>query len=45
MLLGAGQTKQHRSRCCDQETKGVEASNVINDPKCNKGPNCNNVWP
>ena len=24
---------------------GVEASNVINDPKCNKGPKCNNVWP
>ena len=23
----------------------VEASNVINDPKCNKGPKCNNVWP
>ena len=23
----------------------VEVSNVINDPKCNKGPNCNNVWP
>ena len=22
----------------------VEASNVINDPKCNKGPKCNNVW-
>ena len=20
----------------------VEASNVINDPKCNKGPKCNN---
>ena len=25
--------------------KAVEASNVINDPKCNKGPKCNNVWP
>ena len=23
----------------------VEASNVIIDPKCNKGPKCNNVWP
>ena len=23
----------------------VEASIVINDPKCNKGPNCNNFWP
>ena len=23
----------------------VEASNVINDPKCNKGPECNNFWP
>ena len=23
----------------------VEASNVINDPKCNKGPKCNNFWP
>ena len=23
---------------------GVEASNVINVPKCNKGPKCNNVW-
>ena len=23
----------------------VEASNVTNDPKCNKGPNCNNFWP
>ena len=22
-----------------------EASNVISDPKCNKGPNCNNFWP
>ena len=21
----------------------LEASNVINDPKCNKGPRCNNV--
>ena len=25
--------------------KVVEASNVINDPKCNKGPKCNNFWP
>ena len=25
--------------------EGVEASNVINDPKCNKGPKCNYVWP
>ena len=23
----------------------VEASNVINYPKCNKGPKCNNFWP
>ena len=23
----------------------VEASNVINDPKCNKGHKCNNFWP
>ena len=23
----------------------VEASNVINDPKCNKGPKCNDFWP
>ena len=23
----------------------VEASNVINDPICNKGPKCNNFWP
>ena len=23
----------------------VEASNVINEPKCNKSPKCNNVWP
>ena len=23
----------------------AEASNVINDPKCNKGPKCNNFWP
>ena len=23
----------------------VEASNVINDPKCNKGPKCNNFDP
>ena len=23
----------------------VEASNVISDPKCNKGPNCSNFWP
>ena len=23
----------------------VEASNVINDPKCNKGPKCNTFWP
>ena len=23
----------------------VEALNVINDPKCNKGPKCNNFWP
>ena len=22
-----------------------EASNLINDPKCNKGPKCNNFWP
>ena len=21
----------------------VEAANVINDPKCNKGPRCNNI--
>ena len=26
-------------------TDSVEASNVINDPKCNKGPKCNNFWP
>ena len=25
--------------------RGVEASNVINDPKCNKGPKCNNFSP
>ena len=25
--------------------KKVEASNVTNDPKCNKGPKCNNFWP
>ena len=25
--------------------EAVEASNVINDPKCNKGPKCNNFWP
>ena len=23
----------------------VEASNVINEPKCNKGPKCNIFWP
>lgn len=23
----------------------VEASNLINDPKCNKGSKCNKVWP
>ena len=23
----------------------VEASNVINVPKCNKGSKCNNFWP
>ena len=27
------------------KNKLVEASNVINDPKCNKGPKCNNFWP
>ena len=27
------------------ERPPVEASNVINDPKCNKGPKCNNFWP
>ena len=26
-------------------THVAEASNVINDPKCNKGPKCNNFWP
>ena len=26
-------------------TDSVEASNVINDPKCNKGPKRNNFWP
>ena len=25
--------------------KAVEPSNVINVPKCNKGPKCNTVWP
>ena len=24
------------------DVEAVEASNVINDPKCNKGPKCNN---
>ena len=28
-----------------EQAKDVEASNVINDPKCNKGPKCNNFWP
>ena len=28
-----------------KKRKIVEASNVINDPKCNKGPKCNNFWP
>ena len=27
-----------------KEGDRVEASNVINDPKCNKGAKCNNVW-
>ena len=25
-----------------RKMEGVEASNVINVPKCNKGPKCNN---
>ena len=25
-----------------QPSEAVEVSNVINDPKCNKGPKCNN---
>ena len=25
--------------------KSGEASNVINDPECNKGPKYNNFWP
>ena len=29
----------------DPNVYTVEASNVINDPKCNKGPKCNNFWP
>ena len=29
----------------DKIANPVEASNVINDPKCNKGPKCNNFWP
>ena len=29
-------------RLIEGQRKGVEASNVINDPKCNKGPKCNN---
>ena len=33
------------SRKREMSLKGVEASNVINDPKCNKGPKCNNFWP
>ena len=28
-----------------EQGRDVEASNVINDPKCNKGPKCNNFWP
>ena len=29
----------------DKAKQLVEASNVINDPKCNKGLKCNNFWP
>ena len=29
----------------DKLASFVEASNVINDTKCNKGPRCNKFWP
>ena len=29
----------------DVVANSFEASNVIHDPKCNKGPKCNNFWP
>ena len=38
-------TRSPKSLKIDIFPKGVEASNVINDPKCNKGPKCNNFWP
>ena len=34
-----------KTRYEDLTETGVEASNVINDPKCNKGPKCNTFWP
>ena len=37
-LADLGKTAQPTSRAV------VEASNVINDPKCNKGSKCNNFW-
>ena len=38
-------TAREQSRSVNKSTRAVEASNVISDPKCNKGPNCNNFWP
>ena len=29
----------------ENQLDGVEASNVINDPKCDKGPKCYKFWP
>ena len=37
-LADLGKTAQPTSRAV------VEASNVINDPKCNKVSKCNNFW-
>ena len=37
--------KRKKERKANRIVTLVEASNVINDPKCNKGPKCNTFWP
>ena len=45
-VLGGGKVRKASLPLVENiSVHSVEASNVINDPKCNKGPNSNKFWP
>ena len=43
IIVSGAPNGNFRENICSEDD--VEASNVINDPKCNKGLKCNNFWP